>query len=30
LLQETMDQELRYAYNARIDFFVYHGPARKL
>ncbi len=30
LLQESMDQELRYAYNAGIDFFVYHGPARKL
>ena len=30
LLQETMDQELRYACNAGIDFFVYHGPARKL
>ena len=30
LLQETMDQEIRYAYNAGIDFFVYNGPARKL
>ncbi len=30
LLQESMDQELRYACNAGIDFFVYHGPARKL
>ena len=30
LLQESMDQELRYAHNAGIDFFVYHGPARKL
>ena len=30
LLQESMDQELRYASDAGIDFFVYHGPARKL
>jgi hypothetical protein len=30
LLQETMDQEIRYAYNADIDFFIYNGPARKL
>ena len=25
-----MDQEIRYAYNAGIDFFIYNGPARKL
>jgi len=30
LLQECMDQEIRYACNAGIDFFVYHGPARSL
>ncbi|MHC4504375.1 MAG: glycoside hydrolase family 71/99 protein [Planctomycetota bacterium] len=29
-LQKAMDQEIRYAYDAGIDFFVYHGPARKL
>jgi hypothetical protein len=29
-LQKAMDQEIRYAYNAGIDFFVYNGPARKL
>lgn len=30
LLQKTMDQEIRYAYNAGIDFFIYHGPAIRL
>jgi hypothetical protein len=30
LLQESMDQEIRYAYNAGIDFFIYNGPVRKL
>ncbi|MHC4248798.1 MAG: hypothetical protein ACYS9X_06685 [Planctomycetota bacterium] len=30
LLQRSMDQEIRYAHNAGIDFFIYHGPARKL
>ena len=30
LLQDVMDQELQYASDAGIDFFVYHGPARKL
>jgi len=30
LLQKSMDQEIRYAYNAGIDFFIYNGPARKL
>jgi hypothetical protein len=30
LLQASMDQEIRYAYNAGIDFFIYNGPARKL
>jgi hypothetical protein len=30
LLQRSMDQEIRYAYNAGIDFFIYNGPARKL
>ncbi len=30
LLQETMDQEIRYAYRAGIDFFIYNGPVRKL
>ena len=30
LLQESMDQELRFASDAGIDFFVYHGPTRKL
>jgi len=30
LLQKTMDQEIRYAYNAGVDFFIYNGPARKL
>lgn len=29
-LQKAMDQEIRFAYNAGIDFFVYHGPAQKL
>lgn len=29
-LQQAMDQEILFAYNAGIDFFVYHGPARKL
>ena len=27
LLQKSMDQEIRYAFNAGIDFFIYHGPA---
>jgi hypothetical protein len=30
LLQESMDQEILYAYNASIDFFIYNGPVRKL
>jgi len=30
LLQKSMDQEIRYAYNAGIDFFIYHGPAAKV
>ena len=30
LLQKSMDQEIRYAYNAGIDFFIYNGPVRKL
>jgi hypothetical protein len=30
LLQASMDQEIRYAYNAGMDFFIYNGPARKL
>jgi len=30
LLQKTMDQEIRYAYNTGIDFFIYHGSVRKL
>jgi len=30
LLQESMDQEIRYAYNAGIDFFIYNGPTRTL
>ncbi len=30
LLQSAMDQEIRFAHQAGIDFFVYHGPARKL
>jgi len=30
LLQKTMDQEIRYAHDAGIDFFIYNGPARKL
>ena len=30
LLQISMDQEIRYAYNAGIDFFIYNGPARIL
>lgn len=29
-LQRAMDQEIRFAQHAGIDFFVYHGPARKL
>ncbi len=29
-LQQAMDQEICYAYNAGIDFFIYHGPARKI
>lgn len=29
-LQATMDQEIRFAYRAGIDFFIYHGPTRKL
>jgi len=29
-LQKAMDQEIRFAHNAGIDFFIYHGPARKL
>jgi len=29
-LQQAMDQEIRFAYHAGIDFFIYHGPARKL
>lgn len=29
-LQKAMDQEIRFAYTAGIDFFVYHGPVRKL
>jgi hypothetical protein len=29
-LQKAMDQEIQFAYNAGIDFFIYHGPARKL
>lgn len=29
-LQKAMDQEIRFAYDAGIDFFIYHGPARKL
>lgn len=29
-LQKAMDREIRFAYDAGIDFFVYHGPARKL
>jgi hypothetical protein len=30
LLQKSMDQEIRYACGAGIDFFIYNGPARKL
>jgi hypothetical protein len=30
LLQKTMDQEIRYAYDAGIDFFIYHGPVARL
>jgi len=30
LLQEAMDQEIRFAYHAGIDFFIYNGPARTL
>jgi len=30
LLQDSMDQEIRYAYDAGIDFFIYNGPARNL
>ena len=30
LLQNSMGQEIRYAYNAGIDFFIYNGPVRKL
>ena len=30
LLQKSMDQEIRYAYNAGIDFFIYHGPSTRL
>ncbi len=29
-LQSAMDQEIRFAHDAGIDFFIYHGPARKL
>lgn len=29
-LQRSMDQEIRFAYNAGIDYFVYHAPARAL
>lgn len=29
-LQQAMDQEIRYAHAAGIDFFVYHGPTRSL
>lgn len=29
-LQADMDQEIRYAHNAGINFFIYHGPTRKL
>lgn len=29
-LQADMDQEIRYAHGAGIDFFIYHGPARTL
>lgn len=28
LLQKSMDQEIRFAHNAGIDFFIYNGPAR--
>ena len=30
LLQRSMGQEIRYAYNAGIDFFIYNGPTRTL
>lgn len=30
LLQKSMDQEIRFAYGAGIDFFIYHGPAARL
>jgi len=30
LLQKSMDQEIRYAYDAGIDFFIYHGPSDRL
>jgi len=30
LLQASMDQEIRYAHNAGIDFFIYNGPTRTL
>jgi hypothetical protein len=30
LLQASMDREIRYAYHAGIDFFIYNGPARTL
>lgn len=29
-LQNAMDQEIRFAHGAGIDFFIYHGPARAL
>ncbi len=29
-LQEAMDQEIRFAYHAGIDFFIYNGPTRTL
>jgi hypothetical protein len=30
LLQKSMDQEIRYAYDAGIDFFIYHGPSTRI
>jgi hypothetical protein len=30
LLQRSMDQEIRYAHSAGIDFFIYNGPTRTL
>jgi rhodanese-related sulfurtransferase len=30
LLQKSMDQEIRFALGAGIDFFIYHGPATKV